>query len=104
MADNVYGQVVMLLKQDLDYKELIYRLAATHPDILLRIIHMNVDIELQDTEDVILIQKVLSLIKAGQKIMAIKEIRAVKNMGLKEAKDFCDALQEKHGIVVNYGG
>ena len=43
-------------------------------------------------------KKYIDLLKAGKKIRAIKEYRSETGIGLKEAKDFIDKLQEEHGI------
>lgn len=43
-------------------------------------------------------QQVLELMRQGQKIEAIKVYRAEANVGLKEAKDFVEALATRHGI------
>ena len=47
------------------------------------------------------IAEYIELLKAGKKIHAIKEYRSKSGVGLKEAKDFIDALQKKHNITYN---
>ena len=47
---------------------------------------------------------VLDLVKAQQKIQAIKLYREQTGIGLKEAKDFVEALAAKHGIAAGGGG
>ncbi|MGA2067554.1 MAG: ribosomal protein L7/L12 [Thermoguttaceae bacterium] len=48
--------------------------------------------------------QVLSLMKAGQKIAAIKLHRQETGSGLKEAKDAVEALAAKHGIIARGAG
>lgn len=40
-------------------------------------------------------QRLASLLRAGKKIQAIKELRVATNLSLKEAKDQIDALQQR---------
>lgn len=42
--------------------------------------------------------RVRQLLNAGQKIEAIKIVRQTRNLGLKEAKDYVDALEAASGI------
>jgi hypothetical protein len=43
-------------------------------------------------------QRVLDLMRQNQKIEAIKVYRDETNVGLKEAKDFVEALADRHGV------
>src|SRR5690242_12479749 len=43
-------------------------------------------------------ERLLGLLRQGQKIEAIKVCRAETNVGLKEAKDFVELLATRHGI------
>src|SRR5262245_30234534 len=47
--------------------------------------------------------RVLDLMRAGQKIEAIKIYRTETGAGLKEAKDAVEALARQHGIPVSSG-
>jgi ribosomal protein L7/L12 len=49
-------------------------------------------------------EQVLSLMRQGQKIEAIKVYRAATACGLKEAKDSVESLAAKHGIVARGAG
>lgn len=45
--------------------------------------------------------KVMDQIRAGKKIQAIKELRAVTGIGLKEAKDAIDVIWDEDGITAS---
>jgi len=45
---------------------------------------------------------VLNVLRSGRKIEAIKQLRALTDMGLKEAKEVVEELQEQHGISFGY--
>ncbi|MWV43879.1 hypothetical protein GRF59_09550 [Paenibacillus sp. HJL G12] len=47
----------------------------------------------QETADSALDERLLFLLQSGQKIKAIKEIREVRSLGLKEAKEYVEALE-----------
>jgi hypothetical protein len=49
-------------------------------------------------------EQILSLLRQGRKIEAIKVYRAATNCGLKEAKDAVEALAAQHGIVARGAG
>ena len=49
-------------------------------------------------------EQVLSLMRQGHKIEAIKVYRAATNCGLKDAKDAVESLAAKHGIVARGAG
>ncbi len=48
----------------------------------------------------VLDSEIIALTKAGHRINAIKRRREVTHEGLKEAKDYCDDLCVKNGILV----
>ena len=49
-------------------------------------------------------EQVLSLLRQGRKIEAIKVYRTATNCGLKDAKDAVEALAAQHGIVARGAG
>lgn len=63
---------------------------ATAVENLLYIVKQTPD---EVMSDAVLRTEVLSYLNRGLKIEAIKFVRAQRNMGLKEAKDFVDNLQ-----------
>lgn len=48
--------------------------------------------------------EVLALLRAGQKIQAIKVVRAHTGLGLREAKELVESLAAREGIVVPAAG
>jgi hypothetical protein len=49
-------------------------------------------------------EEILSLLRQGRKIEAIKVYRTATNCGLKDAKDAVESLAAKHGIVARGAG
>lgn len=49
-------------------------------------------------------EQILAHIRAGNRIQGIKHRRTVTGEGLKEAKDYCDELGIRHGILVRRSG
>lgn len=56
---------------------------------------------IEESTDAQLDQELLALLRAGQKIQAIKQYRTRTNSGLKEAKDYIDGLAARHGIIAS---
>jgi ribosomal protein L7/L12 len=48
--------------------------------------------------------EIVSLLKQGQKLQAVKLYRECTGVGLKEAKDAIELMAEKHGLSVATGG
>jgi len=80
-CDAYKGVVYMLLNPNLDYKRIVERLAAEHPEIF---------IELQHEIDWKVKAKEFCRTHDTQKIQCIKYVRELTGMGLKEAKEWVE--------------
>lgn len=75
-----------------DYKRLVYEFAALCPNEFLAVIQKEPSID----------TKVLAVFRQTNSIIsAIKEYRSLTNQGLKESKDYVEALLEKKGLRNN---
>lgn len=72
-----------------NYREFTIAVATKYPEIFLDT-PMNINEHRE---------KIISLLKEGQKIDAIKHYRAVYNSGLKEAKDAVEQIQSDLGLI-----
>lgn len=84
--DKAYQQVIDILVADtIDYKNIAIQLAKFNPELFLRF-HGKTTVK--DW-----MREVIQYMKDGEKASAIKTLRANEGIGLREAKDICDNLQ-----------
>lgn len=94
MTDS-YKQVIdILTTADVDYKAIALELAKDNPGMFLRYHNKKRFVPQW-------IKEVIDFLKNEKKVEAIRTLRAETKIGLKEAKDICDHLQNKlakHGF------
>ena len=92
--NEAYCRVIDLIDAGtINHRAVSMALAKMRPDVFLAI-HDAVD-DASCFEQRQMDRELLKLIERDQKIEAIKLHRAATGMGLKESKDYCDALQAR---------
>jgi ribosomal protein L7/L12 len=96
-----YKRAIEILEHELDYKEIVYRIAKNNPMAFVEAIDGHIpqksefwvfagyEFTWEQRHDVLL------CLQNGEKIQAIKQIRTYLGCGLKEAKDVADAMQDQ---------
>jgi hypothetical protein len=100
-SDRFYKKAIDILMSDnLNYKELIVRLAKDNPELFIDLVQINrapVDHD---------IRSILGNLLSGNRIEAIKLTRTKFSLELKEAKDvinnLCDNLSQKTTLIRPY--
>lgn len=89
---EAYSRVIDLIAEDaIDYRAIGLALAKTQPAIFLAIHDAVSGIGDNAKMD----QEMAALIKQEKFVEAVKHCRTVKGWGLKEAKDYADALRDR---------
>lgn len=89
---EAYCRVIDLIDAGtINYRAVSMALAKVRPDVFL-VIHDAVDGN-SATEQEVMDRELLDMMDRGQKVEAIKLHRSATGFGLKESKDYCDALQ-----------
>lgn len=90
---EAYAQVIeMLANESVDYKIIAVGLAKVAPDLFLALRSSKADLSDESLADRKMDQQILEWYRGGQKVTGIKFCRDRTGWGLKEAKDYCDAL------------
>lgn len=88
--EKYYKKVVEhLLKNPLSLKEeknIISNLAKNRPDLFMEFVTGTMD------------EQIITFLKQGQKILAIKWYRSETNEGLKDAKDYVEYVQRQYNL------
>jgi ribosomal protein L7/L12 len=84
---NPYAKVIAELQKDQDWRTIVFSIAQFAPSAVLKAIK---DIGTKD--EPAWKKECRDLVKAGERLMAIKLWREKENIGLKEAKDAVEAL------------
>ncbi|CAB4192179.1 hypothetical protein UFOVP1244_6 [uncultured Caudovirales phage] len=92
MPNNYKSAIELLAKCDLDYRQIVYRIAWSNPKVLVNAIEGSIPPirESRKLED-----EVVSLLQIGKKINAVKLWRDHTGDGLKESKDAVESIQAK---------
>lgn len=90
---EAYCMAVDILSNTVDWKKVCLQIAKDSPSLFVRSFE-KVNMSCKDKNDDFLIE----LIRSGQFISAVKERRNQAGEGLKDAKDYCDALCEKFNL------
>lgn len=86
-----YGRVIDLIANDaVNFRAIGLQLAKSRPDVFLAL-HDHVECEIVNPHAG-MDEEIRKLYAVGQKVAAIKFCRERTGWGLKEAKDYCDAL------------
>lgn len=98
---KAYAEAIDILMSDnVDYKEIAVALAKACPEVFVGIANgKRVTVKVDDAAYENFKREILTLIGAGEKIAAIKHCRTLTGYGLKEAKDYCDALDNGDEVV-----
>jgi ribosomal protein L7/L12 len=91
LSSEVYKQAIRALQSvsEADYKGLVFEFAALCPNEFISVIE-----KVPSTD-----RKVMEVFRQTNSIIsAIKEYRALTNSGLKDSKDYVEALLEKKGL------
>jgi hypothetical protein len=89
---EAYQQVIQLLiggQESIDYKGICMTLAKSAPTVFMAL-HRSSVVKTNGLDT-----QLWDLMERGEKVQAIKLHRTETGMGLKESKDYCDALQLK---------
>lgn len=83
------------LKDHTDFREMVFAFAMEFPEEFCKVMY-NITGEENLTVEQAMMNDVLAMAAQGEgKIQCIKYVRSVTGWGLKEAKEWCDALQQK---------
>lgn len=86
------------LKDHTDFREMVFAVAMEYPEEFCKVMAKISGEEQLAWEDAMR-NDVIAMAKQGEgKIQAIKYVRSLTQWGLKEAKDWCDALGHTHGL------
>lgn len=80
----------ILLDPNTDFKAIVYQLARQDPEALINLTGKND----------LMFPELRMYCESGEKINAIKYVRGIAKMGLKDAKEFVDDYMAMNGIVV----
>lgn len=69
-----------ILTNNVDYEKICKKLALEYPAIFMMIVNNN--------------DEIISLLRSGKRVQAIKERRIQTGCGLKEAKDYVDKIRD----------
>lgn len=95
MNKEIYSKVIdLLLSGELDYKKIAIELAKREPAIFLEILTPTRERMLPNKTS----QTIAAYIKSNQLISAIKELRNVKGLDLKTAKDIIYVAADRDGV------
>lgn len=98
---QAYAEAIEIIaNQNADFRKIAVNLAKTFPEAFLALHHGVVE---QGAEQGKLDRDIYDLYAAGNKVAAIKLHRTETGIGLKESKDYCDALFEHSGNSRNSG-
>lgn len=93
---NTYAKAIeVLMNSDVDYREVVIKLAQTRPALFLAIVSPKPADRHAPPEGWV-VETVNYL--PDNKIMAIKTVRGNTGMGLKDAKDVVDQVEHKLGL------
>lgn len=95
LSFEAYEKAIRALQtvEEHDYKRFVYEFAALCPNEFLSVINQKPTVD----------RKIIDVYKDTNSIIsAIKECRALTNWGLKEAKDYVEALLDAKGIRQEY--
>lgn len=88
-AISIIGEILTGKTTREDVMGIILKIAENHPAVLVEAKALAADVE-QGLENM-----VISFLRVGQKIMAIKEYRDITGFGLREAKDAVDDIEKR---------
>ena len=98
LEDNqmAHAKAIIMLKEDLNYKELVFRIASFAPQVFLDSIDYDPDTQLKGSLE----QQICDMHSQGLgKLSIIKWYRGETWVGLKEAKDFLDKTCTKFDLT-----
>lgn len=94
--NKYYCRIIDMIEGNtVDYRGVGLALAKARPDIFVAIhdeINGDTTVDGVNKEKAAMNAAIRSMYSAGDKVAAIKHCRTVTGWGLKEAKDYCDAL------------
>lgn len=109
---NEYSDAIrILMTEDIDHRQFAIEVAVAAPGLFLKVAkslptkaagHKSSLVE--DAEQTKIDKYLISLVKAGKRVEAVKTYRTMTNLGLKEAKDYVDQLSDVTSSSVSYGG
>lgn len=109
---NEYGDAIrILMAEDIDHRQFAIEVAVAAPGLFLKVAKSlptkaagHKSSRYEDAEQTKIDKYLTSLVKAGNKIEAIKVYRTMTGLGLKEAKDYVDQLSDVTSSSASYGG
>lgn len=109
---NEYGDAIrILMAEDIDHRQFAIEVAVAAPGLFLKVAKSlptkaagHKSSRYEDAEQTKIDKYLTSLVKAGNKIEAIKACRTMTGLGLKEAKDYVDQLSDVTSSSASYGG
>jgi len=110
--DHVFATAIKILENpDLDYRSLVFSMAAVSPEALIKAVaESKVTRPALDISGLILMSpaesgreraEIDNLANQGKKIEAIKRLRVVAKVGLKEAKDIVEGITPVRGVPMD---
>jgi len=89
---EAYERVIDILTGEIDHKAMCIAFAKRYPKEFCQVVGID-PIQAKQTE---LERKIIDFYTVGKKVEAIKLHRQETGSGLKESKDFCDLLFDRH--------
>lgn len=94
-ADNAksYGDAIQIVSDDnFDARRIAIDLAKTNPDLFIELVQVQKKEQEQAQQEELWKEVAIPLMRQGLKIAAIKEVRRITGMGLKDSKDAVETL------------
>ena len=111
LSDEYGDAIRVLMAEEIDYRQFAIEVAVTAPGLFLKVAKSlptkaagHKFSQVEDAEQSKIDKYLISLVKAGKTIEAIKVYRTMTGLGLKESKDYVDQLSGVTFPSTSYGG